>query len=80
MCGRHIWISLPSSRAAAVGASFLDKARTEDGKLFFSLTRSGSKIRLQRKPYSGVFYALACLQGVNSIESLKICLNIFLRF
>ena len=49
----------------------MDKARTEDGKLFFSLTRSGSKIRLQRKPYSGVFYALACLQYSEALRSYE---------
>ena len=50
-------------RAAAVGTSFLDRAKTADGKHFFSVTKSGSKIRLQRKPYSGVFYAMACVQA-----------------
>ena len=57
-------------RAAAVGASFLDRAKTADGNLFFSVTKSGSKIRLQRKPYSGVFYAMACLQAVTDHKSL----------
>ena len=32
------------------------------------MTRSGSKIRLQRKPYSGVFYMLACLQYFEALR------------
>ena len=51
-----------------VGASFLDNSKAEDGKLFFSLTRAGCKIRLQRKPYSGVFYVMACLQYYEALR------------
>ena len=32
------------------------------------MTKSGSKIRLQRKPYSGVFYMLACLQYFEALR------------
>ena len=32
------------------------------------MTKSGTKIRLQRKPYSGVFYMLACLQYFEALR------------
>ncbi len=56
-------------KTAAVGASFLDKAKTkEGGQLFFSVTATGSKIRFQRKPYAGVFYSMGCLQYFDALR------------
>ncbi|KAH8062105.1 RNA lariat debranching enzyme [Aureococcus anophagefferens] len=44
-------------RAAELGAAFLDKAKDDQGLLFFSLSRDGSeRLHLQRKPYAAVFY------------------------
>ena len=43
--------------AADLGAKFLDSAKDENGLLFFSTSRDGSrKLHFQRKPYSAVFY------------------------
>ena len=47
----------PEKRAAELGAAFLDKAKDDQGLLFFSLSRDGSeRLHLQRKPYAAVFY------------------------
>jgi N-acylglucosamine 2-epimerase len=50
-------------RGAAAGARFLDCAKDEAGLLFFSTSRDGrSRLHLQRKPYSAVFYVLGLLE------------------
>jgi len=63
---RESWFS-----AAELGMSFLDKAKRDDGMLFFSTTREGEGLHYQRKPYTAVFYILAHLEFYQAIQTRK---------
>ncbi len=62
---RHAWL-----QAAALGVTFLDRAREpESGRLFFSTTRDGSaRLHLQRKPYAAVFYVQGMLEFWRALQ------------
>lgn len=54
-----------------MGAGFLDKALipgSDEGLLYFSTTRTGHGLHFQRKPYTAVFYILACLEFAAAIK------------
>ena len=57
--------------AADAGAGFLDKAKDEAGLLFFSTTRAGARLHLQRKPYAAVFYAQGMLQYWRMLRTIE---------
>ena len=63
---RHAWL-----RAAALGVTFLDRAREPDtSRLFFSTTRDGSaRLHLQRKPYAAVFYVQGLLEFWRALQT-----------
>jgi N-acylglucosamine 2-epimerase len=66
---RHRW------QAACIGARFLDRAfipGSDEGLLFFSTTREGHGLHFQRKPYTAVFYILACLEFSAAIKAREV--------
>ena len=60
--GRQVWTlaKLGYEEEARRGLEFLERhAVAPDGRVWFSLTREGAPVYMQRKPYSAVFVALA---------------------
>jgi N-acylglucosamine 2-epimerase len=48
---------------ACNGARFLEKLKDPTGRLYFAVSRDGSRpLHFQRKPYAAVFYVLACIE------------------
>ena len=48
---------------ACNGARFLEKLKDPIGRLYFAVSRDGSRpLHFQRKPYAAVFYVLACIE------------------
>eukprot|EP00966_Prymnesium_polylepis_P284264 6566658-Prymnesium_polylepis.2 len=54
---------------AKLGADFLRHGKDAEGRLLFAVSRDGTRpLHFQRKPYSAVFYVLACLEYAMALQ------------
>lgn len=60
-------------KAATLGAEFLRKhGKTENLRVYFSLTKEGTPVFMQRKLFSECFYAMALAEYARAVKSEKI--------